>query len=238
MIAVNLLPVELRRQERTPLPRQLVIYGSVGVNFIALMILLTLHVSSIPGAVSENGSLKAHIDKMTVIDKIPSQHSALLADRTDFETRKTTIGKIEAERVIWAKKLDQLWDLKPNSIWFASVELKEPETPKTSGRNKKKATPIGSRLIITGYVGGSNIDEVSRFIQALQKPGEEGKAAFFDDFVKVYDPVLERDEKTFSEYNNAVVTKFTLTLEMKLRGEQVEAAKKKAVAQAAAPKRL
>jgi Tfp pilus assembly protein PilN len=226
MVRINLIPEELRTSGATPLPRRLVIYGGVAVNCLLLVLGLTYFLSTIPSLEGRKDSLGREIYQAQVIKKVESDYSSLVQKKRDFESRKATIDEISKTRVIWAKKLDQLWDMVPPEMWLTSIRL---EQPKKSLANKEAESSL---LIIEGFTAGPEVSKVSDFIRSLERdvPGEED---FFDVFESIKLVELYLDEENFQEYEEGLATRFVLELKLKPLQEET---KKPGAAPKSAPK--
>ena len=206
MITVNLIPAELRSIGATPLPRRLIIYGGVALNCVAFVVGLTYFLATIPGMEGERTSINSEIYQAQVVQKVGEEFDGLVQQKRDFQDRKDTIDKIGKTRIIWAKKLDQLWDMVPPEMWLTSLELVE-------GKTTSKGTEP-DKLVICGYTAGSEISRVSDFIESLERrtPGKEN---FYDIFDHIKLAELKLDEENFLEYEEGVATYFSIELSLK-----------------------
>ena len=212
MIAINLIPAELRKVDATPLPRRLTIFGGVALNGLALVVALTYFLVQIPTLQSQKESIQSQIYQAATINDVEKRYNALISQKKDFEQRRDTIEQIEKARMIWAKKLDQLWDLVPPDMWLSDLRLEEPPKHK-SKRGQPEEKPRGHILIIEGYTAGPDVAKVSAFIRALEEKGAEGKD-FFEDFERIELVRLDLEEEEFQDYEETVAAKFTLKLYM------------------------
>ncbi len=212
MIAINLIPAELRKVDATPLPRRLTIFGGVALNGLALVVALTYFLVQIPTLQSQKESVQSQIYQAATINDVEKRYNALISQKKDFEQRRDTIEQIEKARMIWAKKLDQLWDLVPPDMWLSDLRLEEPPRHK-SKRGQPEENPRGHILVIEGYTAGPDVAKVSAFIRALEEKGAEGKD-FFEDFERIELVRLDLEEEEFQDYEETVAAKFTLKLYM------------------------
>ncbi len=212
MIAINLIPAELRKVDATPLPRRLTIFGGVALNGLALVVAMTYFLVKIPTHQSQKESVQSQIYQAATINDVEKRYNALTSQKKDFEQRRDTIEQIEKARMIWAKKLDQLWDLVPPDMWLSDLRLEEPPRHK-SKRGQPEENPRGHILVIEGYTAGPDVAKVSAFIRALEEKGAEGKD-FFEDFERIELVRLDLEEEEFQDYEEAVAAKFTLKLYM------------------------
>ncbi len=212
MIAINLIPAELRKVDATPLPRRLTIFGGVALNGLALVVAMTYFLVKIPTLQSQKESVQSQIYQAATINDVEKRYNALISQKKDFEQRRDTIEQIEKARMIWAEKLDQLWDLVPPDMWLSDLRLEEPPRHK-SKRGQPEENPRGHILVIEGYTAGPDVAKVSAFIRALEEKGAEGKD-FFEDFERIELVRLDLEEEEFQDYEETVAAKFTLKLYM------------------------
>ena len=206
MIAINLIPAELRSTGATPLPRRLIIYGGVALNCIAFVVGMTYFLATIPGMEAEKTSVDSEVYQAQVVRKVGEEYDGLVQQKRDFEERKGTIDKIGRTRIIWAKKLDQLWDMVPPEMWLTSLELVEGKT------TSKGVEP--DKLVICGYTAGSEVARVSDFIKSLERRVAD-KENFYDIFDHIKLAELRLDEENFQEYEEGVATYFAIELTLK-----------------------
>ncbi len=208
MISVNLIPAELRSIGATPLPRRLIIYAGVAVNCVMLVVGLTYFLSTIPGLEANKHALDREIYQAEVIGKVRQEYNTLVQQKRDFQNRKATIDEISGTRIIWAKQLDQLWDMIPPEMWLTNLYLDQPKKRARTGE------PSGPKLIIEGYTAGPEVSKVSDFIRALERDMPD-REDFFEVFESIKLVELYLDEEKFQEYEEGVATKFVLELALK-----------------------
>jgi len=214
MVSVNLIPEELRMSGATPLPRRLIIYGGVALNCIILVVGLTYFLSTIPGLDAKGSALDREIYQAETIGKVEQEYNSLVQQKRDFENRKATIDEIENTRIIWAEKLDQLWDMVPPEMWLTNLRLEIPKK-RASRKGQDSQSP---KLIIEGFTAGPEVSKVSDFIRALER--ETADDDFFDTFKLIKLVELYLDEENFIEYEEGVATRFVLELVLKPSSEE------------------
>jgi Tfp pilus assembly protein PilN len=233
MIAINLIPVELRKMDATPLPRRLTIFGAVAINTVGLVIALTYYFGTIPALQSQRDAAKSQVYQATTINKVEQKHNDLMAQKKDFEQRRKTIEDIKKGRVLWAVKLDQLWDLIPPNVWLSDIRLEDPpkSTKARSAPGASNEKSKGQILVIEGYTAGPDVSKVSEFIKALETKSNN-PSFFFDEFEKIGPVQLELEEEKFRKYEERVAMKFTLRLYMIPREIELQPAPQAPAAQA------
>jgi Tfp pilus assembly protein PilN len=216
MIAINLIPVELRKVDATPLPRRLTIFGAVALNAVGLVVALTYYFGTIPSLQTRKDTVQSQVYQATTINKVEQRYNDLVAQKRDFEQRRKTIEDIQKARVLWAVKLDQLWDLIPPEMWLSDIRLENPPKQPRSARGTPQPgddAPKGQILVLEGYTAGPDVSKVSEFIKALEAKSQSNPY-FFDEFEKIGPVQLELEEEKFQKYEEKVAMKFTLRLYM------------------------
>jgi len=215
MIAINLIPVELRKVDATPLPRRLTIFGAVALNAVGLVVALTYYFGTIPSLQAKKDAAQSQVYQASTINKVEQRYNELIVQKRDFEQRRKTIEDIQKARVLWAVKLDQLWDLIPPEMWLNDVRLEDPPKQPKSGRGPQAGDtgPKGQILVLEGYTAGPDVSKVSEFIRALEAKSQNNPY-FFDEFEKIGPVQLELEEDKFVNYEEKVAMKFTLRLYM------------------------
>jgi Tfp pilus assembly protein PilN len=215
MIAINLIPVELRKVDATPLPRRLTIFGAVALNAVGLVVCLTYYFGTIPVLQTKKDTAQRQVYQAGSVNKVEQRYSGLMAQKRDFEQRRKTIEDIQQGRVLWAIKLDQLWDLIPPDMWLSDIRLEDPAKAAAAARSIPQADegPKGQILVIEGYTAGPDVGKVSEFIRALEAKNES-RSYFFDEFEKIGPVQLQLEVDKFQRYEEKVATKFTLRLFM------------------------
>jgi Tfp pilus assembly protein PilN len=230
MTRINLLPQDYRKKTATPL---VVLLPTVGAITLVLLLgfgwawLHFAELAKVEGVRAElETTLQSKAPAVTYVTSLKSEHA-------DFENRKSTIKEIASSRVLWTKKLDELFDIATNDdngsqylIWLTTLEVKPPAA---SGRGKAVA---GESLTLKGhcFADKSPLQHYNLFHAAVKH------SDFFRDFVNLDDPAgkaVEFDDKLKPTSAWAM----DLTLSMKSREPAKGAKDNKAGSKAAeAPK--
>jgi hypothetical protein len=183
MTRINLLPQDYRRKSATPMSVLLPTVGAITVVLLLGFGWAWLHFAELAQVDGARAELEA-----TLASKAPALAyvAALKEEHADFENRKSTIKEIASSRVLWTKKLDELFDIATNDdagsqylIWLSSLEVKPP--PPLTGRNK---TPAGEMLTMKGncFAEKNPLQHYNLFHAALKH------SDFFRDFASLDDP--------------------------------------------------
>lgn len=128
MTRLNLMPVELRRKESTPLKILLPAIAMILVGVLLGFAWAWLHF----GELSNTRFALAELEN-TVASKQPQVKyaAALKSEAADFDARTQTIREIANSRIRWTPKLDQLFDVvcgagepPPWLVMFENLEVK------------------------------------------------------------------------------------------------------------------
>jgi hypothetical protein len=193
MTRINLLPQDYRKKTATPLAVLLPTVASITLTLVFGFGWAWLHFAELAKVEGVRGDLEA-----TLQSKTPSLTyvAALKEEHADFENRKSTIKEIAVSRVLWTKKLDELFDIATNDdggsqylIWLSSLEVKPPAS---SGRGK--TATAGETLTMKGhcFAEKSPLQHYNVFHAALKN------SDFFRDFATLGDPAgkaVEFDDK-------------------------------------------
>jgi hypothetical protein len=218
MTRINLLPQDYRKRAATPLSVLLPTVGAITLVLVLGFGWAWLHFAELAKVEGVRADLEA-----TLQSKGPSLSyvAALKEEHADFENRKSTIKEIAVSRVLWTKKLDELFDIATNDdggsqylIWLSSLEVKPPQ-----GARGKTAS-LGETLTMKGhcFADKSPLQHYNQFHAAVKH------SDFFRDFATLDDPAgkaVEFDDKL----KPASAWAWDLTLAMKPRDPQKPGAK-------------
>ena len=111
MIRVNLLPQDYRKKTATPMAVLLPTVGAITLVLLAGFGWAWLHFAELAKVDNDlsdlQGTLASKAPALAYVAKLKEEHA-------DFENRKSTIKEIASSRVLWTKKLDELFDIATN----------------------------------------------------------------------------------------------------------------------------
>jgi hypothetical protein len=183
MIRVNLLPQDYRKTPATPLGVLLPAIGSLTLVLILGFGWAWLHFAEL----AKVEGIRSELDA-TLQSKAPAvlYVVALKEEHADFENRRATIKEIASSRVLWTKKLDELFDIATNDdngsqylIWLSTLEVKPPAF--AGGRNR---VATGETLTMKGHCFAEKnpLQHYNLFHAAVKH------SDFFRDFMALDDP--------------------------------------------------
>lgn len=164
MIAINLLPQELRPIQRTPVPHiaSLLVLAAV-VIFVA---------NTYIGLSTQKSAIESQIAKvkkeLSVLEAIVKEHEELMQQKTSLQKRIAAIQEILKDRTVWSEQLHQLATLTPPNIWYKRIRVVnkkfmeerpvlnkrtgKPETDPKTGKPKMSRVQIDKPVLeISGY---------------------------------------------------------------------------------------
>jgi uncharacterized protein (DUF3820 family) len=207
MIEINLLPPEMRKVDRTSMKRLTTMVTAV-VLLSASVIGVTVFLKGYYSEKSENVVLDSEARRLEPLAK---EYDVLSAELKAIETRIATIDEIRTTRLRWGRKLDQMYAILPDYVWFEKVELKQTKAASAAGAG---AT---SKVVLECYLAGADEKRYSEFRRILSgevvADGPYKGADFIADFSSLgYSGWARQD---FPETEEGVALKFNLELEVK-----------------------
>ncbi|MCK5579578.1 MAG: hypothetical protein KAI63_08650 [Planctomycetes bacterium] len=179
MIQINLLPIERRRKEKTPLPRFLILIAGV-------IACLLLGVWNIHGCSQLKQAEKQRTEKTQERDQLKvavAPYQKLQAEEAGMKARKKSIDSVLKTRTfLWWQAVDCLWEVicEYNTIWLTSFEAKG----ELKGLRREKSQPLEASITFKAFSAGQTVDKVSDFRTRLKthqgSPGKPGVADIFD----------------------------------------------------------
>lgn len=153
MIRINLLPEEFRRSERTSTKLFAAMLAGVIVTCSALGWLGLTYFGELGQAEAEHRRLEDHLAGLA---PRLTYHEALSKERTEYEKRSKTIQDIAKSRMLWARLMDQVFDVVNNDgnterhmAWFRGMTM-------VSGQGGK-----GPTVTLPGAVQGGQMKKVA-----------------------------------------------------------------------------
>jgi Tfp pilus assembly protein PilN len=208
MIKVNLLPLEYRKVERTPVLRFVTIVCGVLLSASAIGAFLYVHF----GMLVKVESKRVEFEEQYHTKKIMADRSlALEKEAREYKKRRGTIEKIGQNRLLWSRKLDELSDVihnkgdtKRHLVWLNSVRTLAPGKGQSGG------------IYIKGYSGGTEIHRLSDFHLDLKN------SEFFQDF-----GIIDNPEGRVTDFRDDRVPKTAWEFDFNIRMKPADPKKKK-----------
>lgn len=185
-IRINLLPLEYRKKEMTPLARLLPALVAFTLVLGGGAFWAWNHFGALVRVQTEN----EHLRQGRATRQAPLEYLAKLrSEKSDYAARSKTIAEIAASRVPWTLKLDQLCDLVADDdggdrylVWLSDFKVQRPQ-----GNNRRAKTRVGESIAIEGLCFSDEhpLNRFNQFHEALQQH------AFFADCNDINNPAGE-----------------------------------------------
>jgi len=174
MLKINLLPQEYREFERRTAGTYLMVAAGTVLSVSSLCIVAYLYFVILAGAETERNIVKEEFENLKPMAEYASD---LEAEKAEFMQRKNIIRDIEATRIHWTRKLDQLCQVVSNRMnpERHCVWLKEMHARMNDSRQKG--------IDLKGYLSGDQYEQLSNFNEDLKNHD-----LFVDDFDSITNP--------------------------------------------------
>jgi hypothetical protein len=187
MIEINLLPLEYRPVERTPLPRRLTIFAGVLLACSGAAICAWLFFVKIPEARTQLANAQQQAEKKKV-EKLEVESKE--AEIRNLDVRANILRGLQRDRLPWAKVLDRLADArsKVDSIVLTGLDLKRGPAggPIVAGR-PREVSQLDVKGLVISYDDDPQSDRLRadylRFVEVLRN--DKAFADIFDSNVKI-----------------------------------------------------
>jgi Tfp pilus assembly protein PilN len=192
---INLLPLEYRKKEMTPIVVLLPLLSA-----ITLIVAVAFYWSWL--RFGELSTAKGELEELTALydSKKPRLNylDALKSEEDDYRNRAQTIETIAASRILWTRKLDELCDVVAKGkggdsylVWLHSLEAK----PQLTRGRRGKGPPPGPRVEIEGlsFSDDDALRAFNNFHEVLT-----GSDFYLPDFVSINKPAgksVEMDDE-------------------------------------------
>lgn len=150
MIKVNLLPLEYRKAEATPLKQFFATVGAVVLAAMAATIWAWVFFAKLEPAREEVKVLENEIAGQ----KGGLEYTKKLETRVkDLQSQYRKIDEVAKSRVVWSRKIDEIWELVVNpkaanryEVWLKSLSCKVAPTKNSGGSLEFAGTSAGSQV--------------------------------------------------------------------------------------------
>ncbi len=178
MIKINLLPVEKRKAERTPLPRLGLILTNVVVLGLVLVVVVWLFISA-KHREDQIASLDNDIEKLKPDE---ARFEKLKAESGNLEAQVTNLRLVTGRRPFpWWQVFDSVWDVVQQNpkVWLDSIEVLEGKTvdQKLKSADPKYKGGASYGVLLKCHSGGLDVKNFTDFRMALK--GHKTLSALF-----------------------------------------------------------
>jgi hypothetical protein len=166
MITINLLPPEYRRANRVPIKILAATGAAVAVNASLLVWCAWTWFGLRTEVLAE---LQVRQDDLAALKPRVEHHKKLEEEKKSFESREETLAEINAARINWTQKMDELVDVinrggngEKYLIWMDDLTVTQ--LAPNANKSKGKDAPIGS-VRANGHSGSPNFGLVANFFE-------------------------------------------------------------------------
>lgn len=180
MIRVNLLPQEYRKAESTPLKQFFATVGAVIVVALAVVGFALVRFGKLQPREQDLKNIQEEVESQGSKVKESKELAAWLAE---YKTQYEKIDKVAMTRVLWSRKVDELWEVVVNpvptnkyDVWLRGL----------SGR-VSDAAKSGGEVQFSGASAGPQVYRLSDFHESVTS------SDFFKDFQSITYPAGTRE---------------------------------------------
>lgn len=224
MIRINLLPEDMRSAASTPMKVFAAMLGGIGV----LAVLLCTYAYLWFNSVVFKERLDRKRDEFQQLSEKAADVDALLDDIAVYKEREKVIINIKTGRILWSKKLDELFQITPAHVWITRLEMRELDPSEYEWEDGKPQT--GGFLKLKCYSSGSDVDRMTIYRKRLKKVDEfylkfmeepVKPDNFYSDFINITPP--EWRFVVLSGYQEPKNIRFSVRLDLRPLFEKPEA---------------
>ena len=124
MIAINLLPYDLRPIKHTPLPYVL----SASVLVLAVLVMGGMWLDTRNQKNAMLADLAKHQEELDGLAAIVEKYNKLSEDKVRLSEKMDIIREIVNDRIIWSEQLWNLSTLTPDNFWYNHISEQEKST--------------------------------------------------------------------------------------------------------------
>lgn len=210
MIRINLLPVEKRKAERTPLPRFGLIVVDVGVLTLVVFgcAYLLLQINNVRRDIN---NLKTEVASL---EPDVQRHQQLTSQIKTLEATLGEISRTAGRPVEWWRAMDALWEVihfNPR-IWVDEITVLDAKTAETQAKSYNPEfiglPPYG--LYLKCHCAGRDVKELTKFRMDLKR--SQDLAKFFQE--------INWDAQWSVEDEKEFVEQYSMQFDVRLIGRQ------------------
>jgi hypothetical protein len=224
MIEVNLLPVEMRPNIGTPLPRLMAMIIGVVVVCLEAVLILLIFMKEIP---AEKRQLKTFNDSLKILDEKVTKMTAIEVENNAKQAQLDIVHGLMKERKRWTRLLVRLAERRPKRVWVTRMEY-------ASSTSSKKPSMLRLSCLVhsdsddPGLQSHQMVEAANEFERDIQtdlsQGGQYGLRVDVDyvtsSGLHFQKPVYPRPKKDEPELDMSIMPKgpvgrFTLSLVMK-----------------------
>jgi hypothetical protein len=208
MIKINLLPLDKRKTERTPLKGAgLMIADAAVAAVVAILVVISfIQIGNV------NAEIEANKKTLESLQPFVQQHDALLAEVTRLTAEEADLKKVTSTRPFeWSEVFDSIWDAihKHKRVWLDSIELVDGKQMESKFKQMDAQSPASNArygIILKCHVAGADVKGMTAFRRELKE----------NPVVSRYFPHLNFDVQWNKMEQKEFAEKFSLDFEIHL----------------------
>jgi Tfp pilus assembly protein PilN len=181
MIRVNLLPQEYRKAESTPLKQFFATVGAVIVVALAVVFYVLIHFGKLQPKEQELDTMKVAVATQQAQVK---ESKELASWVQEYKTQYDKIDKVAMTRVLWSRKLDEIWEVVVNpvpvnkyDVWLRGLNGKVVDAPKTGGEVQFSGASAGSQVFrLSDFHESVTTNDLFKEFQSITYPSGNREA--------------------------------------------------------------
>lgn len=168
MIKINLLPVEKRKAERTPLPR----FGLILTNVAVFGVLLVVVLWSLVQARQVQDEIDVVNKDIERLRPSAEKFDTLTTEKADLDSKLGVLKTVTNERPFaWWQIFDAVWEVvQNNKVWLDSIEVELGQAAQSKMKSNddqwKKNAIVGLKLKC--HTGGLDVANLTKFRRDLK----------------------------------------------------------------------
>ena len=206
MIKINLLPLDKRKTERTPLKGAGLMIADAAV-LVVVVILVVIHLIQIGNLNTEIAEKKKTVASLQEDVK---KHDMLKAKSEELSKQLADLEKVTATRPFyWSEVIDALWDAvaKHKRVWLDDIQMTDGKTMESKLKALDANTTVANSrhgILLKCHVGGTDVRALTNFRRELK---DHPTLARYFPIVNFDISYRQADQKEFAE-------KFSLDFEV------------------------
>src|SRR5262245_53403395 len=172
MIKINLLPLDKRKTERTPLKGAgLMVADAAAFAVVAILVVITLIQIS-----NTNAEIREHNETLKRLDKDVKEHDRLLALSKLRQGELKDLQSVTGTRPFeWSEAFDAIWDAvaKQKRVWLESIEVGDGKAMESKLKavdpNTSVAGTVKYGIILRCHVAGLDVRGLTSFRKEMKE---------------------------------------------------------------------
>jgi hypothetical protein len=209
MIKINLLPLDKRKTERTPLKGAGLMIADAAI-FVGVAILVVISLIQISNT---NAEIAQHEKTLKDLAPAVKEHDQLLATSKKREGELKDLELVTGTRPFeWSQVIDLIWDSvsKHKRVWLDSFEMTDGKTMESKISSIDPNTPLKGQIkhgiVLKCHVSGLDVRAMTAFRKELRENAE--LARFF--------PIMNFDVQYGKNEEREALEKYSLEFEISL----------------------